>query len=225
MTSTFYSGGEGDALVDADNYPPQIIAYLQQEHGLVRDRVAGYRTMVELGCMEGRGVALAREAGVAYLGVDVVARYIETARRSFGETATRRFELCDAVAIGELAESWIQPAVGWLPFNAFGNMADPVAVVTAAAEAGLELIISTYATDAVSTKARQDYYMACGYHGLLSTTSQQGVRFTSPAGLLTWAYSLDHFQQMLRPRYGAVVVESFATIGVLIRALKPNIGA
>lgn len=221
--SGFYGlDGDGQRLAEAAHYPPSIRRFLDEEARLARARLADYDVLVEVGCMWGRNADLALRSGKRYVGIDIVESYVDAANRDF---RTRRLDerasavLLDAadlpalVGSGHVGES--ERCLVFLPFNSFGNMADPVAVMSALAAFGSDFLISTYGTDADATGERERYYRMCAYAGIEVRSGPSGVRFVAPSGLDTIAYHPAEMRKMGEEAGLSIRGERFAGIGVL----------
>ena len=201
MTTQFYASGAGDRLVDADLLPPVVQALLAHEERMLDSISAGIDVLVEVGSMSGLHLEWAVRRGLGYVGVDVVSRYVAEGRARLADRALPadryRFALADAEELPAVA---LPPgrAVALFPFNSFGNMARPRAVLTALAGSGLPFAISTYRTDRDASRRRREYYDACGYTGLRVTEDADGVRFRNDEGLDTVAYHPSRLAEWFR---------------------------
>src|SRR3979411_1024957 len=125
--------------------------------------------------MKGRHAEQALRAGKNYIGIDIEPSYVEAAStwltceeragryaKAFTLDATGLTSLRRMCPANILANSLI-----FLPFNSFGNMAQPLEVLNSLAEFGEAYLISTYDTSARTTEARKAYYAAVNYDELL----------------------------------------------------------
>jgi hypothetical protein len=194
-TQAFYALGAGDRLIDTSLLPARVQEFLDGELRALARLAPGFDVLVEAGSMHGLHLDWAAGHGKGYVGIDVVERYIEAGRQRVADLnlpAQRyRFMCIGAERLPEVARP-PGAAVAFFPFNSFGNMDDPFAVLDAVAISGLRFLISSYGTDARSTEIRLEYYKACGFTELEMREDFQGVRFTTPGGLNTIAFHKDY---------------------------------
>lgn len=212
----FYATGPGDQLVDARLLPNRVQDFLVGEERLLARFAPGYEVLVEVGSMHGLHLEWAVENGKSYVGVDIVQRYVEAGRRRVADAdlpaARYRFESIGAERLPEIALPPGRP-VAFFPFNSFGNMEKPLAVLDAVADSGARFLISSYGTDTQSTEVRRKYYAACGFTGVEVHEDAQGVRFTSHDGLNTIAFHEEYLLGLLAERGMKASIVAFAGFG------------
>ncbi len=199
---SFYGSGSGDLLVDSSRYPEEVDSYLDAEATELSS--LAFRTLIEVGCMEGRYLDWAVNNGKSYLGVDVIERYVLSGQdriASFGlPSSDYRIEVCDAAHLHELPRKWVgtrQDSLALFPFNSFGNMEQPLSVLESLRDSRFPFLISSYQTSERANKARAEYYSNCGYTGISCESGDTGVRFVSGDGLDTIAYHPQYLGQLL----------------------------
>lgn len=207
--AAFYSLGYGDRLVHESSYPLQIRTYLREERRFLERLLSSFDLLVEVGCMHGRYLPWAAAREKSYLGIDVVARYIDQGlgivRRHNLDQDRYKLLLGDAANLSP-AKAILDQARGTtslvlMPFNSFGNMLHPEDVLHELKRHRFRFVISSYHTDKVSTEARSKYYRSSGCRSLRVIEDHSGVLFTSPNGLHAQAYHQSYLRQLWR-RHG-----------------------
>jgi hypothetical protein len=219
----FYDSGQGDRLVDASCYPLEIVHFLHEEQRLLNLLADSIDLLVEVGCMEGRYLDWAFANDKMYLGIDIVQRYIEAGKTRLKTgrfpAFSYRMRIGDAEEISTLlkAEGFEYSntrALLFFPFNSFGNMSSAERVIENLADANLPFVISTYGTSTDANACRHTYYKSCEYKDITMNANDDGVRFFSPDGLNTIAYS-STYMQVLFNRYKLTVQRlPFSCIGI-----------
>lgn len=199
----FYKDGSGDALVDPQNYPEGIKQFLEGEIILLDKSYQELDTLVEVGCMTGRWTKWAMDKGLNYIGLDIVARYIQTAKQTAKELGYASGQCAFLIAPAEKVDSVLETTglelrepLLFYPFNSFGNMKDPTTVLSAIHRSGMRACISTYGTDNRSCKVRYEYYKQCGYKDITTICNSRGACFASPDGLQSWCYHQGFLQDL-----------------------------
>jgi len=219
----FYESGKGDRLIDPLLFPEEIKQFLLYEKRILEALSASFDLLIEVGCMYGRFLKWAVENSKCYLGIDVVERYIENGKKtvldSRLDSTKYRFILGGAENIAELVkpDEWsikLNRCILFFPFNSFGNINEPLAVIRSIKKSGLPFLISTYGTDQETNRCREQYYRNCGYSEIVSVQDEKGVRFVSPDGLSTIAYHPDYLQKIFILSSLEVTIVHFSRIGV-----------
>ncbi len=228
MTPTrleFYSTGCGDALVNPARYPREITRYLAAECALL-ELIPG-RHLVEVGCMQGRYLDYAMDRGLDYLGVDVVARYIEEGRRRVeahsAPTGRARFALGSATDLHHILND-VSPGTEstiLFPFNSFGNCEDPLAVLRSLGRCGRPFLISSYRTSEEATTIREAYYRAAGLRPSCTSIEGVGVCFTAPGGFEAWAYEPQYLSSLATEVELDFSVTPLASVGLAYTPSHP----
>jgi hypothetical protein len=227
---SFYGvGHDGDFLADESVYPHTVREFLDSERAALDAWLATRTTLIEVGCMKGRHAEQALRAGKNYIGIDIEPSYVEAAStwltceeragryaKAFTLDATGLTSLRRMCPANILANSLI-----FLPFNSFGNMAQPLEVLNSLAEFGEAYLISTYDTSARTTEARQAYYAACNYDELSVSHSEAGVRFVARNGLNSVAYHPPHVFAMAEVARLPMAAYQFCKIGALYSSTRP----
>jgi SAM-dependent methyltransferase len=219
-TERFYSVQGGDRLVDPNNYPDEIVEYLNKEADLIRTilHTGNYTTLFEVGCMNARNLSLAVEHGIHYFGIDIVERYIEESQKEVSDrgnsikAAVKCMSVCDLTKDTALILQGEKPLCIF-PFNAFGNVSNVDLAVDRLVDLGLDILISTYRNDAETQRTRYEYYLACKYKNLRCITSEDAVIFSSEEGFHSVAYSESFIRRLLTSRRYIVKVFSIGAIG------------
>ena len=226
--SEFYSG-EGLKLIDQQNYPAEISAFLGHEENIAKRLITEnkYEFMVEIGAMD-RGFLLqaAVEENASYIGLDLVGGLISkldekidgilsaARQHAGGRIEAHVGDVFELPAVVEKLRIPKRATLAAFPFNSFGNMPDPETVVSKVAEAGLDIAIFTYKTDYTSNSIRADYYSRCNYKDLTMRETADGVLFSSTDGLWSYAYE-KKFMEGVFARNGFELLEvPFGEIGV-----------
>lgn len=218
-TAQFYAHA-GQALVDEDNYPPEVVRHLALERRLLHAQLTAgrYDAAVEVGCMDGRlHAATILEAGVDYLGIDLVEASIVALRDRLGSLPPggprRSARVLDVCALAGARDACEGRVLVVFPFNAFGNLEAPVRAVAAVARCGWDLLIFTYGTDEASTRLRETYYARCSYAALTRVRDEKGVLFTAAEGLRSYAYEGPWLRSQLQAHGLAVETVGFGAMG------------
>lgn len=218
MPGGFYASGAGDRLIVEELLPAAVRDFLDSEERLLTGLAGHFDVLVEVGSMHGLHLDWAVRHDKSYTGLDVVERYIARGRQLIADRglAPARYRLLIAPA-ERLAEVDLPAGrqVALFPFNSFGNMPDPAAVLDALALTGIPFMISTYGTDETATARRWEYYTACGYQGVVAGVEPAGVRFRTPDGLNTIAYHPRWLTAEAAARGLALSVLGFAEFGAL----------
>lgn len=208
--TSFYEKNGGDRLVHSDVYTSKIRRYLLEESQLISKLLADlqYQFILEVGCMYGRLLKIAKDAGVVYRGIDLVERFIrighKLAENIVHDEYRARLWTCSINDIGkiialhpDLFPCDMRKTLTVFPFNSFGNIADPYCGLSAIRKCGCDLLICTYTTDINASRARREYYTSCGYNDLEEVQNGQGVMFHSREGLESAAYHPHYLRSLL----------------------------
>ncbi|MFF4934996.1 hypothetical protein ACFY2H_40010 [Streptomyces griseofuscus] len=195
MSHQFYGSGLGDRLVDDTLLPARIRLFLLQEERLLLEIFREFDSLVEIGSMHGLHLEFAARNAKLYLGLDVVERYVTEGNNrvaALGLSADDYLFLPRGVEeLGEITVPGKRP-LAFAPFNCLGNIADMSGALNGLAAGGLPFLLSSYRTDPLATRCREEYYAACGYNEIQAHRNALGVRFTSADGLDTVAYEPDY---------------------------------
>ena len=218
----FYSSGYGDRLVDPSKYPGEIIDYLKAEEELLTALVDQFDLLIEVGCMDGRYLEWTIRRNKRYLGVDIVERYVRNGQGrllSLGLPLDRyRIEICDAAAVHETPyrKGWLNKkdkVLIMFPFNSFGNIDEPKAVLRGLSRLKKPFLICSYTTSDFANLVRLRYYSNCGYKQIRCVSDNVGVRFVSNDGLDTVAYNPAYLEQLCEESGITVSIIPLSSIG------------
>lgn len=194
-TDSFYSHGDGDKLIDVKSYPIEIEGYLRDEYQSILELMKNFEGIVEVGCMMGRYLQLAREMDKKYLGIDPVSRYIDQGNLMIRQSGLdqQKFsffhgfaENLDSISMRYCLHG--KKYVLVFPFNSFGNIINPIPVLQAIKKSQLDYVVYSYRTDPATNEIRYKYYLQSGMEGLLMITENLGIRYISKNGLSSMAY-------------------------------------
>lgn len=201
----FYEG-TGQQLVDERRYPSDIASYRRRENEVAVGVASLYQVVLEVGCMSGCLLYDSlRDLPLAYIGIDVVESAVTSLRQKIADEqqvrALRHALTLDIVEVECISEMLVPGrSVAMFPFNSFGNLPDPIAVLDALARAQLDVWIGTYDTCPNMTAVRREYYEAAAIGRVEEKTDESGVVFTSAQGLRSYAYSETWLRQQLVER-------------------------
>jgi hypothetical protein len=220
----FYESEVGDRLVDPKNIPPAIARFLAGELTILNELSPSFDLLIEVGCMNGRFLDWAAQAGKSYLGIDVVARYVKTANnrcQSFNGAGERQYRALlgsadhlDVLAGANELNPVPKRSLALFPFNSFGNIKNPLPVIRALSRLGAEFMISSYLTTVESTEARREYYESCSYSDLTMVNATAGVLFTATEGLWSIAYHPEVLLSMFQDAGLRARGRTFSDVGV-----------
>ena len=213
-----YKSGIGDELVNPANFNFEIERFLKSEEKLIKSYSAGFSTVIEAGCMNGRNANLIYSLRKNYIGIDVESRYINEAKLSFKDYRNLTF-VCDDIInlesiLFESNTKNIFDLVVIFPFNSFGNITKSKVTLEKLLDQNFNLIISTYKTDDFSTLCRKDYYVNSGFCDLKVNRNKNRVRISNNSGLDSKAFS-EYWFNDVSVKYGVNMKKLiFSKIGV-----------
>ena len=221
---SFYDSGNGDPLIDAKNYPIEIKRYLRYEKKFLYRLRNEFEVLVEVGCMTGRYLEWSLEYHKKYIGVDIVSRYIKQGKERLKNyklvKPDYQIEICSAESIGQfLLEKCLANSSKLLllfPFNSFGNMKNPEAVIASLSLVNQPFLICSYKTDMRANTARLIYYKRCGYEQTKYERNGTGVHFISVEGLETTAYHPEYIRSICQ-KHGMRVETEVSGIGAFYK--------
>lgn len=200
----------------AAHFPDEVLFFLQMESLVTLGAVTrhGCDALVEFGCYDGRGLEVARAAGVGYLGVDINGRAIAALRRRISDEA---LDVKADSIIGDILrpQSWSYRLPGprplyLLPFNLLGNFPEPEQVLHSVRSAGGTAVISVFNEAPWTTEVRREYYTACGIEMLEQDEGLHGgACFRGADGFCSQSFSADGMSALLLA-CGARVLEETA---------------
>jgi hypothetical protein len=199
----FYGERKGWKMFDSRSLTPEIRSYLNNETEFLGGIMArNYDTLVEVGCGYGRYLEWALNRSYSYVGIDIVPWLVDLGQLRI-EAARRKHAGADCKILLHPAEEIAslvrdlslrlrdkKPLI-FFPFNCLGNVSSFEAVLDSIQEAALPVVVSTFKTDALSTKIRKDYYRNCGFEQLNSRIMRQGLLMVSAEGFHAMAYHGD----------------------------------
>jgi len=224
--STFYDSF-GDSLVDSNNYSNDIESYLILEDKMINSILGNgnYSCLIEVGCMEGRSIYLAKSHQISYCGIDIVKRYIEKANIAIRESKIEKHGRAILLSAYDLNSDIIpelldQSCLIYFPFNCFGNIPDFNRLRNVICNINANIFISTYQTNVYAHKVRSDYYKKSGYSEIKCNATDEEVRFSSKENLNTTAYELNFLLRSLNVNHRKVTIYDEGKIfrGIYIQA-------
>ncbi len=205
LSRPFYAkAGESDAIMRAANFPNELLCFLQQEALVVSQALRQFEcdSLVELGCYDGRLLQVARMSQVLYFGVDLSS----TAVAALRDKIAREGIAGQATAfVGDVTSprTWFHEVSGLrplfvFPFNLFGNLSDPSAVVSELRGDNRFGVISVFNSEDATTMMRDEYYAACGIEGLSwETAPYGGVRFRGDCGFVSQSFGQGQVNKLM----------------------------
>lgn len=154
----------------------------------VQGLVALFDVVIEAGCADGRYHNEVTAAGRQYTGIDTDWNFIKSAGIQHPESI---FIWGDVqLAAHGLIQALPPPARKLLlfPFNLFGTLQQPEALLRQLSESDTGIAILGYDTSEKATKARRNYYRAAGFIKLCQKRSAMGIGFCSGSCLHSMAY-------------------------------------
>lgn len=208
----FYGERKGWRMFDSHTLTLEIESYLRAEAVFLGKTMgAGYKTLIEVGCGYGRYLDWALSRGYSYVGLDIVPWLVElgqmrvTRARSRYPGARCAIYRHPAESIARATREYCPDlnehnALAFFPFNCLGNVARFDTVIDSLKASRLDLVVSTFKTDAVATRIRKDYYGKCGYEQLNSRIMKQGLLIISEEGFHAMAYHREFLVNALKKR-------------------------
>lgn len=222
---TVYESGAGDELVNPHNYNREVSSYLKEEEEIFSRLAVKYETVIEAGCMDGRYTKLTLDLGRKYIGIDIVERYIESANKKYKKWVAENKAAFFCVGLENL---FIVPeiirtinsskTVTVFPFNSFGNIKNTAAAIDCLCSVSMDFAIFTYKTNDLAKHTRADYYRRSGFPSLHCTDDESGVRFESPEGLDSIAYSEKYLKKKFEEKGRSLKAIDFGAIGILFQS-------
>lgn len=206
----FYGQKNGWRMFDARMLTPEVTAYLNEEKrqiaGYLENSASGLSQFVEIGCGYGRYLHVALKYKVNYRGVELVRWLAELGKARIA--ACQLPENCSA-QIEHLSAEHLHCVLPYsehdisskscvfFPFNCFGNLSDPLRVLSELKGRNTEVIISGFSSSEQTTSARMAYYAKCGCTDLSSQHTEQGVQISSSEFLESLAYQSGALELLL----------------------------
>lgn len=222
---TVYESGAGDELVNPYNYNQEISSYLKEEEEILSRLAMKYETVIEAGCMNGRYTKLILSLGRKYIGIDIVERYIESANKKYEVWVAEREAAFFCVGLEKLSSVPeiirtinSSKTITVFPFNSFGNIKNIAGAIDCLCSVSMDFAIFTYKTNDLAKHIRADYYRRSGFLSLDCTDDELGVRFKSPEGLDSVAYTEKYLKEKFEEKGRDLQVIDFGTIGILFQS-------
>jgi hypothetical protein len=218
-------------IVDA--ITPAIRDYLDYEDRLFQKCAEGqYSYIIEAGCADGRLLMMtALRNGMNYLGVDLVRRAINLAHRRirrYSPSSQLATVHCDDIRnISAIAVQYSVPdaaemsVLAAFPFNSFGNVQEPKALLKELAVCHFDILVFTYTDTAVSTNARQEYYEHCGLEGSF-VKDDEGIHFKVGDSFISAVYRPFVLTSWLEEFGYKVTIQEFGDIGIAYHGQLPS---
>lgn len=189
----------GDSLMNPACFTSHIHRHLAHERALIQRLAQPFQNIVEIGCGSGLNTDLITGHNKNYLGIDINAQRIETARLSHPHNALAHFALADVEDTATMLPymQMLSPATLIVfPFNAFGNLRCPYPALHALVQHGASVLICSYAWHPHANSARHRYYTQAGIKNISLKQTEDSVFFTGQEGLHSHAY-FPHWYQHL----------------------------
>jgi hypothetical protein len=201
----FYAEAEeSDAIMRAANFPNEMLCFLQQEALVVAEALRQFRcdSLVELGCYDGRLLQVARMAQVSYFGVDLSSTAVAALRDKIVREGLAGL---GNAFVGDITapHAWLHRISGSkplfaFPFNLFGTLKDPPAVVDELRGGNRFGVVSVFNSRDSTTMMRNEYYAACGIKGLRREPAPyNGVRFRGGDGFVSQSFGHDQVGSLM----------------------------
>jgi hypothetical protein len=204
----------GDALMDDTNYPDSIIKFLAAEKEVAAYVSESFSTLVELGCHTGFYVETAIAQGLRYIGVDSTPKYIEIARRRFGESPEVSFVCENAfVALNTISWNSIEKPILFFPFNSFGNIYTDLQKAKEVFTQNIPILISLFKTDDKATSARMAYYKRSGLQNLHVIDGDDTICVSADDGFLSAAFNRSAMVRLSRSAGFRLTVFDMSEVG------------
>lgn len=227
----FYGSGRGDKLLFEQNYPKEIVDYLDKEKEVLLNISKDYKVIIEVGCMSGRGIDCILANKLKYIGVDIVNRYIEKGKelaikKGLDRNSYEYFCIPAENLQALLKESLILKDVDktqvliYFPFNCFGNFNNVSLCINALKSIQYDFIIFTYQNSETALNSRYKYYKNCKYENIKIEHETNGIRFVSEDGLNTIAYSKEWLSNNIMFKEKEFEVIDFGSIGLAFYSKK-----
>ncbi len=220
---SFYDKGGGDSLVNPSFFSPEVRHFLRTEEAILCSIIDFFDLLIEVGCMHGRYLEWAMEKRKMYVGIDIVARFIEEGRRrvllakkspaDYGFVEGNAEKISQAIFFEKLRTEKDRSLL-FFPFNSFGNMKSVEAVILSIKSAGAPFLISSYQTTKRANTIRAEYYKRCGQDNLECKADEEGVCFYSADGLRSIAYHPSYLQRLFRENNLNVAIMFSPPLGV-----------
>ena len=138
----FYDNKGGEKLIDTKFFVPEIDDYLRNEKEFIQKilELGKYPGILEIGCMNGRNLDIAKEQGIRYVGIDIVRRFVDEANRKIENLGIDAIALeCDVKYLYDIKDVISSDFLAVFPFNSFGNVDDPQRALNSLSKQGLDL--------------------------------------------------------------------------------------
>jgi hypothetical protein len=196
----YFHSPTADQLMAEGNYPREIAEFLDREQQLLTSLAPSIELLIETACNDGRYLAFAAQHGLRYLGVDLVPRHVETGNRRIAEQRLPRdrygFTVGDVSELDQVIDVAALPvpaarAAVLFPFSIFSAIPEPASVARTLRALNLPFVATVYDPSEEATAIRRDYYRRCGYEGVVTSRTDDGVWLHTDDGLSTVAYYPD----------------------------------
>jgi ubiquinone/menaquinone biosynthesis C-methylase UbiE len=215
----FYDAGGGENLTNENYLTSEIRDYLTNEREILTNLIKknNYEGILEIGCMDGRNLEIAKNLKINYVGIDIVERFIEKANEKMKNlNITAEAFKCDVKSLKRVKNLISNKFLAVFPFNSFGNIDGAEEALRSVSKQQLDCIILTYKTSIEANTARKAYLNRSQKTALKMTISSKGVLFTSAKGLHSYAYSSKKIKEMGENNgYKKIDEHDFSKIGKL----------
>jgi hypothetical protein len=217
----FYSSLSGNEILNNENFPPDIVDYLEGEyaafHQLLTHRHLEFDALLEIGCGNARNIELARSFALQYFGIDFIEQVVKTASRKLKNNKWMGKIECLSVLDLHQSTTPISNNLRTLclfPFNVFGNILDPLRVLKIMRDLKYAMLISTY-RHVANQDAIMQYYTACGLTHIEVKAQKYGTLISSREGFHSTIYQTEYIQHLSNQCGFKIEITNFNKLGTL----------
>lgn len=221
MESTnIYEQDKGLALLDYQNYPEAIQEYMALEEAFLFKHLQGAKSLLEIGCGDGRYLKMLAPVVGEILGIDYAEYLVNVSKKRTNNLHNVDVIHGNAKDLPSLLSKTYQFAT--LAWNTIGNMPPEIHpdVVRGLSQWVEERIfISTYQCSDAVMQERLKLYKNCGY----KVNSINGNKVIMEDGQHTaYAYPINYFQELLESNHFSMETYNLGFCGVMIVGNNQN---
>ncbi|MEB3182132.1 MAG: class I SAM-dependent methyltransferase [Nostocaceae cyanobacterium] len=221
MASTnIYQQAKGLALIDHQNYPEGIKEYMALEEAFLLNNLQGAKSLLEVGCGDGRYLEMLASVVGEILGIDYSEYLVNLSRKRTNNFPNVKVIHGNAKDLPSLLSKTYKFAT--LAWNTIGNMPPEIHPdVFRGLSQWVEekIFISTYQCSDAVMKERLKLYENCGY----KVNSINGNQVIMEDGEHTaYAYPINYFQDLMESNHFSMETYEFGFCGVMIVGTKQD---